>query len=308
MSRSTKTRLTTAWIPIKDLPIIVDLCESFNQGRIYEIFGEYCNLPSNILNEKGAHCWLYYENNRLCGFALGRLKQKDATHMSGAFVFEEVWGSCDGLSNELSTPSKRDISRVFQFRQLIDSVNCESSIILRAATDNQFAHMIARGLKARWVNGLVIAEKTLDKKVNFLNPAGYSFRLFEDGDQFYMSKIHETAFQEKFKQEIYKAWATATNCQTIIATYHNTPIGFIIAEKRRCGSLGDFIIAVKPAHQGKGVGSLLLNAAFNVFIDMGVKRIIADYLMLNTSAHRLYQKHKFEPKRIYNYFLYKQGT
>lgn len=307
MSRSTKTRLAAAWTSTKDLPTIVDLCESFNQGRIYEIFWEYCNLPSNILNEKGAHCWLYHENNRLCGFALGRLKQRDALRMSGAFVFEEVWGPCDGLSNELGQPSKRDMHRIFQFRQLIDSVNSESPIVLRAATDNQFAHMIARGLKARWVNGLVIAERTLNKKVKFSNPAGYNFRLFEDGDQFYMSKIHEKAFQEKFKPEIYKAWATATNCQTIIATYHNIPVGFIIAEKRRCGSLGDFTIAVKPAHQGKGIGSLLLNVAFNVFIDMGVKRIIADYLILNTSAHRLYQKHKFKPKRIYNYFLYKQG-
>jgi len=307
MSRSTKTRLVAAWIPTKDFAVIVDLCESFNQGRIYEIFWEYCNLTSNILNEKGAHCWLYHENNRLCGFALGRLKQRGILRIGGAFVFEEIWGPCDGLPNELGQPSKRDMQRIFQFRRLIDSVNCEPPIVLRAATDNQFAHMIVRGLNARWVNGLVIAERTLNKKVKFSNPAGYNFRLFEDGDQFDMSEIHEKAFQEKFEPNIYKAWATATNCQTIIATYHNIPIGFIIAEKRRCGSLGDFTIAVKPAHQGKGIGSLLLNAAFNVFIAMGVRKVIADYLMLNASAHRLYQKHKFKPKRIYNYFLYKQG-
>jgi ribosomal protein S18 acetylase RimI-like enzyme len=92
----------------------------------------------------------------------------------------------------------------------------------------------------------------------------------------------------------------------IIATYCKKPIGFIIAEKRRCNSLGDFNIAVKPCHHNKGVGSALLKAAFNVFIDMNVQRVIADYLMLNAPAHRLYQKHRFKPKRIYNYFLMQQ--
>lgn len=225
--------------------------------------------------------------------------------MDGAFIFEEVWAPCDGLPNEFGQPSKRDIKRILQFKRLIDSMNRKSPTILRAAIDNRFAHMIARALKARWMNGLVIAERTLNKKVKFSNPAGYKLRLFEDGDQFHTSKIHEKAFKEKCKPKIYKAWATATNCRTIIATCHNVPVGFMIAEKRRCGSLGDFTIAVKPTHQGKGIGSVLLKAAFNAFIDMGVKRVIADYLMLNASAQRLYEKNNFEPKRIYNYFLCK---
>jgi len=303
MSRSTKTKLA-GWIPSKDFSTVVSLCESFNQGRIFEILWEYCNLTSDIFEEREANCWLFYENDKLCGFALGRRKQKGLLRMGGAFIFEEFWAPCDGLSNELGQPSKRDIKRILQFKTLIDSMNRKSPIILRAAIDNQFAHMIARALKAKWMNGLVIAERTLNKKADFSNPAGCKLRLFEDGDQFYMSKIHEKAFKEKCKPKIYKAWATATNCRTIIATCHNVPVGFVIAEKRRCGPLGDFTIAVKPAHQGKGIGSVLLKAAFNAFIDMDVKRVIVDYLMLNASAHRLYQKHNFEPKRIYNYFLY----
>jgi len=292
-------------MPSKDFSTIISLCESFNQGRIYEILGEYCNLTSDIFEERGAHCWLFYENDRLCGFALGRRRQKGLLRMDGAFIFEEVWAPCDGLPNEFGQPSKRDIKRILQFKRLIDSMNRKSPTILRAAIDNRFAHMIARALKARWMNGLVIAERTLNKKVKFSNPAGYKLRLFEDGDQFHTSKIHEKAFKEKCKPKIYKAWATATNCRTIIATCHNVPVGFMIAEKRRCGSLGDFTIAVKPTHQGKGIGSVLLKAAFNAFIDMGVKRVIADYLMLNASAQRLYEKNNFEPKRIYNYFLCK---
>jgi len=119
-----------------------------------------------------------------------------------------------------------------------------------------------------------------------------------------MSKVHKEVFREVFSPEGYKSWATARNCHTVVATKNKRFVGFIIAEKRRCGSFGDFMIAVKPAHQGKGIGTALLNAAFSAFVDMKVRRVIADYLMLNAPAHSLYHKHKFKPKRIYNYFLY----
>jgi hypothetical protein len=52
------------------------------------------------------------------------------------------------------------------------------------------------------------------------------------------------------------------------------PVGSIIAGKRSCGSLGDFIIAVDPCHRRKELGLTLLQTAFNVFIDMNVKKVI----------------------------------
>jgi ribosomal protein S18 acetylase RimI-like enzyme len=307
MLKSAKIKFS-GWMPSEDLSTIVSLCESFNHGRTYEIFWEYCDLTPEILKKRGANCWLYYENGELCGFGLGRRRHEGFMRMGKAFIFEEVWAPCDGLSSELGQLSKRDMKRVLQFKRLIDSINYNVPIVLRAATDNQFAHMTARELKASWINGLVIAERTLNRKTKFSYPNGYEFRLFKDGDQFYMSKIHEKAFKEKAEPKIYKAWATATNCRTIVATHHNIPVGFIIAEKRHCGSLGDFSIAVEPAHHGKGIGSVLLTAAFNAFIDMKVKKVIADYLTLNSSAHRLYQKHNFITKRIYNYFLYSRDA
>ncbi len=282
--------------------IIAKLCSRFNQGKVYEVFWEYCGLTAEILSKRKAHGWLYYENGKLSGFALGR-QRCGIMRMAGAFVFEEVWGPCDGISSELGVLSRRDRERAIRFKKLIDSLDFKVPIVLRAATDNQFAHMIVRTLKARWVNGLIIAERRLNRKFEFSTPAEYKFRTFEDGDQFCMSEIHKEAFEEIVSPEDYKLWATAANCRTIIAMHNEESIGFIIAEQRRCGSFGDFNIAVKPVHQGKGIGSALLKAAFNILIDAGVKRVIADYLMLNTSAHTLYQKHNFKPRRTYNYFL-----
>lgn len=301
MPENSKTR-SMKWIPSKNMYIIAKLCRRFNQGKVYEVFWEYCGLTAEILSKRKANGWFYYENGKLSGFALGR-QRCGIIRMDGAFVFEEVWGPCDGISSELGVLSRRDRERALRFKKLIDSLDFKFPIVLRAATDNQFAHMIARTLKARWVNGLIIAERRLNRKFEFSTPAEYKFRTFEDGDQFCMSEIHKEVFKETVSPEDYKAWATAANCRTIIATYQEEPIGFIIAEQRRCGSLGDFNIAVKIAHQGKGIGSALLRTAFNVLIEMGVKRVIADYLMLNTSAHNLYQKHDFKPRRTYNYFL-----
>jgi ribosomal-protein-alanine N-acetyltransferase len=295
MSENSKSKLMK-WVSSEDMNAIAKLCRMFNQNKIYEIFWEYCGLTANMLTERGAYGWLYYENSNLSGFALGRQRR-------GVFIFEEVWGQCDGTSNEIGELSRKGRERALQFRKSIDSLDFDLPVVLRAATDNQFAHMIARLLKARWVNGLIIAERKLNRKFGFSTPSGYAFKMFENGDQFYMSGIHKETFKEDFSMEDYKKWTTAVNCRTIIATHQNEPIGFIIAEKRHCGSLGDFNIAVKPAHQGKGIGSALLKAALNVFIDLKVKRVIADYLILNASAHNLYQKLGFEPKRTYNYFL-----
>jgi len=292
------------WVSSRDLPAMTELCRRFNRGRIYEIFGEYCGLTSHILREKDAHCWLNYENGRLKGFALGR-NRKRSLRMCDTFVFEEIWGQFDGISTELGQLNRNDIKRVNRFKELIASLE-RFPIVLRASVDNRFAHLIVRSLKANWVNGLILAEKTMNRKVRFSAPTGYKFRMFEGGDEYYMSRIHRRAFEEDLSPEDYKSWATKANCHTVVATEHRNPVGFIIAEKRRYGSIGDFNIAVQPVHQRKGIGSALLRAAFNIFVEVKVKRVIADYWTLNTAAHYLYQKHGFEPKRIYNYFLYDQ--
>jgi ribosomal protein S18 acetylase RimI-like enzyme len=293
----------TGLVASKDLATVVRLCKHFNRNKVYEVFGEYCGLTSDILNERHARSWLYYENSRLKGFALGRRRQGDFG-MREAFVFEEIWASCDGISTEWGLPSEDDIGRVKQFKGLIESLD-ESLIVLRASVDNHFAHLLARTLKAYWINGLILAERRLNGKVEVSTPTGFALRMFKNGDQQLIARIHQEAFAENFSAEKYKAWATASNCRTIVATKERRIVGFMIAEKRRCGSLGDFTIAIDRCYRRKGLGSALLDAAFNVFIDMKIKKVIADYLLLNTPAHYLYQKHNFKPKRIYNYFLWK---
>ena len=154
------------WSPSENLRTIAELCEVFNKHKVYEIFWEYCGLTEEILRERRAYAWLYYENDMLSGFALGR-KRRATVQIGEAFVFEEVWGPCDGNTTELGALSRRDQKRAFEFKKSVCSLDSKLPTVLRAATDNQFAHMVARQLKARWVNGLVIAEKKLKRVRGF---------------------------------------------------------------------------------------------------------------------------------------------
>jgi ribosomal protein S18 acetylase RimI-like enzyme len=281
------------------------LCKRFNHKKVYEIFGEYCGLTSDILDKGHALSWLYYEYGRLNGFALGRRKHH-AFGLHETFVFEEIWANCDGTSTEWGFPSEDDIRRLDQFKRLISSLD-EPQIVLRAPVDNNFAHLVARNLDAIWINGLILAERRWKDKVEFSTPPGVKLRVFKNGDQKYMARIHQESFAENISPDQYKAWATKLNCRTIIAIKERCPVGFIIAEKRRCGSLGDFTIAIDHHYRRRGLGSALLCSAFNVFVDMELNKVIADCLLLNSSAHYLYQKHNFKPKRIYNYFVCKNA-
>lgn len=54
-------------------------------------------------------------------------------------------------------------------------------------------------------------------------------------------------------------------------------------------------IAVDPAHRGKGVGELLLNALIDHAYELGGKQITLEVRVSNTTAQRLYLKYGFQP-------------
>ena len=206
---------STGWFPSRDLHTAVRLCRLFNKGRFYEIFGEYCGLTCDVLFEKHACCWLYHENGVIRGFALGRRKQ-GALRMHGAFIFEELWGPCDGVTTELGCSNEHDIERVNRFKELIESLE-ENFIILRAAVDNPFAHLVARSLNAHWINGLVLAEKRLKGKIKLSALNGFRLRMFKNGDGNHMARIHKEVFGQYSHPKSYKDWARDTK-----RSAHNT--------------------------------------------------------------------------------------
>lgn len=54
-------------------------------------------------------------------------------------------------------------------------------------------------------------------------------------------------------------------------------------------------IAVDPAHRGKGVGELLLNALIDHAYELGGRQITLEVRVSNTAAQQLYVKYGFQP-------------
>jgi ribosomal-protein-alanine N-acetyltransferase len=54
-------------------------------------------------------------------------------------------------------------------------------------------------------------------------------------------------------------------------------------------------IAVEPAHRGKGVGELLLNALIDHAYELGGRQITLEVRVSNTAAQQLYVKYGFQP-------------
>jgi ribosomal protein S18 acetylase RimI-like enzyme len=283
------------WKETSDRALVARLCEKWNSGRLYEILWEYANLRAKTLEKMNARSWLCYEDDELSGVALGR-------HVKGFFVLEELWAPFDGLFGDVVDVSETDILRARAFQSQVLLRIRERPLLVRGATDNFYAHGIARVLKLPWFNGMILAERALPRGTAIRIPKGYALRNFRKGDERFFSSLYREVYSEEVSAAEFRDWATKDYCRTIVASLGRKPVGFIIAERRPYGSLGDFTIAVSPQHHRRGVGGALLDAGLDALFRMGAKRAIADYRTFNGATHALYEGRGFKPKRVYNYF------
>jgi GNAT superfamily N-acetyltransferase len=287
-------KLVASWLESDNLALVTNLCRTWNRGKLYEILGEYAGLRSSHLEEKKVRCWLYFENEILSGFSLCK-------QMGDFTVIEEIWGPFNGLFGDQVRllDVDRERARIFQ-NSVLSSLN--QPILLRGATDNHFAHGLARALCLPWFNGVVIASKEMVRKIKLKPFQDFSLRGFRKGDEIFFSTLHSSSFAETISAKDFRLWATASNVNTFVAVKGARRLGFIITEKRRSNLLGDFNMVVKPEYQSKGIGSALLSVGLNSLYERGVKTVIADYRTLNPLTHRIYSKYGFQPKRTYNFF------
>ena len=288
--------LNVRWARSADLALVARLCEKWNAERLYEVFWEYARLNARVLRQRGASSWLCFEDQRLSGFALGR-------GVEGAFVLEEAWAPFEGTFGGSTAISGRDQARADAFRLQVLAGIKERPLLMRGAIDNHFVHGIARTLKLPWFNGLVLAERALSTAKAVTVPPGFALRPFKFGDEEFFSSLYSEVYQEQVSHKAFKDWAKKQSCRTIVATrVTGSFVGFIIAEKRHYGSVGDFAIAVTPRFQRMGVGGALLDAGLNALRELGATRAIADYRTSNGATHALYGGRGFKPVRVYNFF------
>ncbi len=288
-----QTKGELRWAETKNFQLIASLSKSWNGGRRYETLGEYSDIGPTIVKQRAEKCWLYYEGTSLAGFGISR-------KIGHFFVIEELWGPLRGVFGDQIELPRIDQNRVHEFRSLLETI--PRPILIRGATDNHFAHGIVRLLGVPWFNGVVVAEREVPLRLAFTIPDGYRLHDFEKGDERFLSNLHDHVFNEFISPKIFLKWVTSSDSRCVIALLKQTPIGFVIAQKRKSASIGDFDIAVLPKYHNRGIGSALLAAGLNKLSQMRVKIAIADFRTLNNSTHRLYSKFGFRPTRTYNYF------
>jgi ribosomal protein S18 acetylase RimI-like enzyme len=284
----------SGWVPCKDPNALVDQCLDWNKGRFYEILWEYTLTPAT-LRERNARGWLYYEDNHVAGFALGRWHE-----LRRYWHFEELWGPCEGSSELPTRTGKKDRWRAQHFHKLLSRFR--SPTLIRAAVDNPFANIIAREVGAQWCGGYLLATRRLGRKLTVRAPSGFKLRRFRKGDEKDMSRIHRAAFHMRHPPREYFKWATNPNCRTTLAVLQGEAVGFLTAEKRLNGGHGDFNIAVEPKFHGEGLGSALMEKGLNDLIEMGCKTAVADYWLQNAKVQALNQKYGFRIVRAYNHY------
>ena len=245
------------------------------------------------LHERNARGWLYYEDNRPAGFALGR-------ELRGLWHFEELWGPCEGSSELPTRIGEQDRWRAKHFQRLLRQMS--SRILIRAAVDNPFGDIIAREIGAQWCGGYLLATRRLGGKLTVGVPAGFKLRRFRKGDEKDMSRIHHAAFHIPHPPREYLGWATSPNCRTTLAVFQGEAVGFLTAEKRHYRKFGDFNIAIEPKFHGRGLGSALMERGLNDLIEMGCETAVADYWLQNAKVQALNRKYGFRIVRAYNYY------
>ena len=284
----------SGWVPTRDLTALADLCLQWNKGRFYEILWEYTLTPAT-LQERNARGWLYYEDDRPAGFALGRWHE-----LRRWWHFEELWGPCEGSSELPTRTGEQDQWRARQFQRLLRQL--KRRILIRAAVDNPFGNVIAREVGAQWCGGYLLATRRLSRKVTVGGPAGFKLRRFRKGDEKDMSRIHHAAFHIRHPPREYLEWATSPKCRTTLVLLQGAAVGFLTAEKRRDGRYGDFNIAVDPKFHTRGLGSALMERGLNDLIEMGCETAVADYWLQNAKVQALNRKYGFRIVRAYNYY------
>ncbi|MCL4334244.1 MAG: GNAT family N-acetyltransferase [Candidatus Thermoplasmatota archaeon] len=283
------------WDATDDFQSIIDMCESWNSGRLHEIFWQYSSLSPTEMKRQGGIAWIFSEDGMKRGFALAR-------RVYGIMTIEELWCPIQGWYGPEGVLSNHDIRRISEFEKVLEHI--ERPLRIRAPIDNCFANALAMKLGLKWQNGMVLAVRNLTKPLKVKIPDGFNIRPYQEGDEQDIQGLHELYYNTHHGTEFYREWVNKPECETLIAETPNGFAGHIIAERRH-DEFGDFDIAVASEHLRKGIGSALLLSGLNSLYQRNVKKAIADYMTMNEATNGFYQRHKFHLQRVYNYFLMK---
>jgi len=176
-------------------------------------------------------------------------------------------------------------------------------LALRGAETNATVLGIARAAGLTFVNALIVAgggqmEGALGPGEGRF-PHGYHLRRARPADARSVRQLHEETIGRPLRPGDLEALWTQPEVRVVLAEREEYPVGFLMAQVR--DGAGRWIVGVREAHRGKGLGRALARDALQFFQSRHVPAITT-YWGTDGSAVRFARALGVKTERIYLYF------
>lgn len=285
------------WESTRDVRLIAELHRAHNPG-LFDLGGQYSHLRPRDLSPSRYRCWIHRSGGRTAGFAVSRVTAK-------VVFFEELWCQGRGMADmNVVGWDPGDTARLAGAHALVRGVGRSEGkgALLRVTDENTFGLLLAKRYELPLENSLLLATRNPGTLSPVGLAPGYAVRPFQPGDEGAFAAIHNRCFNQDESVSAFRQWVAKGACEPFSVTARGRVVGFIIAEVRRGGGIGDFNLAIDEGHRHRGLGTALLGAALDSFGDRGVEKVVADHWALNGPAVAFYRRHGFSLERAYHYF------
>lgn len=295
--------MINGWNSSRNRRLLLELHRRRNPA-LYELAGQYARLQPRDLSRDRLRGWVYSMGGQPIGYAVAGPPRKHVT-------FHELWLESRGSPNRERVGSDHDdLARMKETRRFLrrEFQGIAKTVLVRVASDNSFGLSLVRRYRWPLEAVLVLATRNTTSAVPARPPSDYCIRRYRPGDTVAFAYLHRAAFDEEITPSAYAVWATQPGCEAFVATLGKEVVGFVIAERRRGGQLGDFNLVVARSHQRRGLGKALMSRGIESLRSGGVPTAIADHWAMNTPAAQLYQQLGFVPARTYLYHKVQDQT
>jgi GNAT superfamily N-acetyltransferase len=276
--------------------VLVDLYERAYGGGYSACFDRYGPIrPKDfwwVQSEKDVH--LIEINRRPAGMIVfGRDRRR--------MLVEEVIGDTAGVTVRTSQLDPTDDSLlrpIWQF--VVDAFRAgrQDTVLLRTFEANPIGLALVRQQGFVFVNSLRTAARTAATGLAHDAPDGYSVRRATADDGREIAQIHHECYKERIKPEEIARWMKRPHTRTVVCERGGFTVGYAHGAQR--DGIGDLWVAVRDAHQRKGVGAALASAIVNFLQGRGAARV--NHWGLDVPAASLLRKLGFVTERVHLYF------
>jgi len=187
------------------------------------------------------------------------------------------------------------------FRQLHDHLTerfqqeHQDRLTLRGDESNAVVLALAQRFGFTFSNALVVAAGGVARAGP---PEGYAVRRARPDEARHIARLHEETLHTRARTKDLEAMWKSGDARVFIAERDRYGVGFVLAQVR--DGVGRWIVGVRDAHRGRGLGSALVHHALQFFASRSVPPITT-YWAVDAAAARFARALGAKTERTYLY-------